>query len=190
MSLKMKYAFFTAMRTSPMLAIRNAHAFDLSCSKQLMVTNQNAHACRLNSIVAKKRMPRSLADCHDQDDVLPVGITLSTIVFLHLLLLKLFCLVLLGLPLFVCSRTVVLERFLTKGHEDRDSAKADLLVTTIDHCFGVPGHSRISGRHGLEVPPWDLWRPLGLGKLAGLSPLTELRFLARAIHLPFFLPLG
>ena len=72
----------------------------------------------------------------------------------------------------------------------KESAKTDQLVATIDHCFGVPGLSRIGERHCLEVPPWDLWRPLGLGKLAGLSPLTELRFLARAKSLPFLFPLG
>ena len=64
MSMKIRYSFLTAMRTvtarSPMIAIRNAHAFDLSCSKQLIVANQNAHAFRPNSIVAKKRMPRSM----------------------------------------------------------------------------------------------------------------------------------
>ena len=61
---KMRYSFFTAMRrvtaTNPMIAIQNAHAFDPSCSNQLMVANQKAHAFRPNSIVAKKRMPRSL----------------------------------------------------------------------------------------------------------------------------------
>ena len=66
MSLKMRSSFFTAMRTvipkSTMIAIRNAHAFDPSCSNQLMVSNQNAHAFRPNSTVAKKRMPRSLVD--------------------------------------------------------------------------------------------------------------------------------
>ena len=37
---------------------------------ELMIANQNAHAFRPNSIVAKKRMPRSLVGvCHDQDDV-------------------------------------------------------------------------------------------------------------------------
>ena len=39
-----------------MIVFRNAHEFDPSCSNQLMITNQNAHAFRLNSIVAKKRM--------------------------------------------------------------------------------------------------------------------------------------
>ena len=43
-----------------MIAIRNAHAFDPSSSNQLMVANQNAHAFRLNSIVVKNKMPRSL----------------------------------------------------------------------------------------------------------------------------------
>ena len=43
-----------------MIAIRNAHAFDPSYSNQLMVANQNAHAFRPNSIVAKKRMRKSL----------------------------------------------------------------------------------------------------------------------------------
>ena len=45
--------------------------------------------------------------------------TLSIDVFLHLLLLILFGLVLLGVQFFGCSRTLVLERFLTNGHEDR-----------------------------------------------------------------------
>ena len=43
-----------------MIAIRIVHAFDLSCSNQLMVANQNAHAFRPISIVTKKKMPRSL----------------------------------------------------------------------------------------------------------------------------------
>ena len=38
--------------------------------------------------------------------------------------------------------------------------------------FGVPGLYQIGERHDLEVPPWDLWRPLGIGKLAGLLPLN------------------
>ena len=42
-----------------MISIRNAYAFDLSCSNQLMVANQNAHAFRRNSIVAKMKMSRS-----------------------------------------------------------------------------------------------------------------------------------
>ena len=33
-------------------------------------------------------------------------------------------------------------------------------------------------------------RPLGLGELAGLPPLIEIRFLARAKDLPFFFHLG
>ena len=56
----------------------------------------------------------------------------------------------------------------------------DPLVATVDHCFGVPGLFRNGERHNFEVPPWDLWRPLSLGKLAGLPSLTEIRFLARA----------
>ena len=43
-----------------MIAIRNAHAFDVSCSNQVMVAKQNAHAFRPNSMVAKRRMPKSL----------------------------------------------------------------------------------------------------------------------------------
>ena len=46
-----------------MVAIRNAHAFDPSCSHQLMVANQNAHAFRPNFTVATmkiKKMSRSL----------------------------------------------------------------------------------------------------------------------------------
>ena len=39
------------------------------------------------------------------------------------------------------------------------------MVATRDHCFEVPGLSRIGERQNLEVPPWDLWRPLGLGNL-------------------------
>ena len=46
----------------------------------------------------------------------PVGITPSIIVFLDLLLLGLLEL---GLPFFGCSWTIVLERFLTNGDEDR-----------------------------------------------------------------------
>ena len=64
MSLKMRYSFFTAMRTptarSLMISIRNAYVFDLSFPNQLMVANQNAHAFRPNSIVAKMKMSRSL----------------------------------------------------------------------------------------------------------------------------------
>ena len=59
-------------------------------------------------------------------------------------------------------------------------ARTDQLVATMDHCFGVPGHSGVGERHSLEVQPWYLWRPLGLGKFAWLSTLTELRFLAGA----------
>ena len=64
MSSLVRYSFFTAMRTvtagNPMIAIRKAHAFDLSCSNQLVVANQNAHAFRPNSIVAKMKMSRSV----------------------------------------------------------------------------------------------------------------------------------
>ena len=56
----------------------------------------------------------------------------------------------------------------------------DPLVATVDHCSGVPRLFRNGERHSLEVPPWDLWRLLGLGKLAGLPPSTEIRFFARA----------
>ena len=65
----------------------------------------------------------------------------------------------------------------------------DLLVATTDHCCGVPGLSQTGERHSLEVPPQDLWRPLGLDKLVGLPPVTELRLLARAKHLLFFFTL-
>ena len=64
------------------------------------------------------------------------------------------------------------------------------MVGTRDHGFGVPRLFRIGERHNLEVSPWDLWRPLGLRKLAGLPPLIEIQFLARAKYLPFFFPLG
>ena len=63
MSLYVRCSFFTAMRTvtarKPMSSILNAHAFDLSCSNQLMVANQNALAFRLKFIVAKMKMSRS-----------------------------------------------------------------------------------------------------------------------------------
>ena len=53
----------------------------------------------------------------------------------------------------------------------------DLLVATIDHCFGVPGLFRIGERHNLEVPPLDLYRPLsnpaGLPASAGFQLLTH-----------------
>ena len=108
--------------------------------------------------------------------------------FLHLLFLELFGLVLLGLPPLVCSRTISLERFLTSGDEDREVPGQ--ICWSQPESFGAPRLSRIGERHSLEVPPWDQWRPLGLGKLAGLPPLTELRFLARATYLPFFFSLG
>ena len=162
------HAMRTATARIPMIAIQNAHEFDPSWSNQKMVAHQNAHACRPNSILAKK-MPS-----HDQDDVCQLAYFCRSSFFCIFYFLN-FGLVLLGLlPLFVCSRTIVLGRFLT--------------VATIDHCFGVPALSRIGERRSLEVPPWDLWRPLGLGKLAGLSPLTELRILARAQYLPLFFP--
>ena len=60
MSSLVRYSFFTAMRTvtarNAMIAIRKAHAFDLSCSKQLMVANQNAHAFGPSSTVARMKM--------------------------------------------------------------------------------------------------------------------------------------
>ena len=60
---QMRSSFVTVMRMvtamNPTIAIRNDHAF-LSCSNQLMVANQNAHAFRPNSMIAKKRMPRPL----------------------------------------------------------------------------------------------------------------------------------
>ena len=59
---------------------------------------------------------------------------------------------------------------------------------TKDHCFGVPGLSRIGERRGLEVPPWDLRRPLGLSNLVGLPPLTEIRFFAREVSFRSFSP--
>ena len=37
---------------SLMIAIRNVHVLDLSCSNQLMISNQNTHAFRPNFIVA------------------------------------------------------------------------------------------------------------------------------------------
>ena len=83
-----------------------------------MIAIRNAHAFRPNSIIAKKRMPMSLVGAMTR--------TMSASwqnyvnhLFLHLLLLELFGLVLLGLPFFGCSRTTVLERFLTNGHGDR-----------------------------------------------------------------------
>ena len=42
-----------------MNAIRIVHALDLSCSNQLTISNQNAHAFRPNSIVVKMKVSRS-----------------------------------------------------------------------------------------------------------------------------------
>ena len=57
---KMRSPFFTAMRmvtaVNPTIALGNAHAL-LSYSNQLMVVNQNAHAVRPNSMIAKMRRP-------------------------------------------------------------------------------------------------------------------------------------
>ena len=66
-------------------------------------------------------------------------------------------------------------------------ARTDLLVATRDHCFGGPGLSRIGERHNLEVSPWDLCRPLGLGKLARLPPSNEIDSLSRSREI---FPLG
>ena len=41
----------------------------LSCSNQLMFSNQNTDAFRPNSIVAKMKVSKSQGWCHDQDDV-------------------------------------------------------------------------------------------------------------------------
>ena len=49
---------------SPMIAIQNAHVFDLSDPHRLMIANQNAHAFGLNSIrnrQKRKTKSRSLA---------------------------------------------------------------------------------------------------------------------------------
>ena len=55
----MRYSFFTATRMvtarNPMIAIRNAHALDLSCSNQLIIPNQNAHEFGPDSIGAPFR---------------------------------------------------------------------------------------------------------------------------------------
>ena len=52
MSSWMRYSFFSAIRMvtvrNPMIAIRNVHVLDLSCSKQLVISNQNTHAFRPN----------------------------------------------------------------------------------------------------------------------------------------------
>ena len=42
-----------------MLAIRIVHALDLSCSNQVIFSNQNAHAFRWSSSVAKMKMSKS-----------------------------------------------------------------------------------------------------------------------------------
>ena len=47
MSLKVRYSFFTVMRMTArnlVIAIRIVHAVGLSCSTQLMISNQNTHA--------------------------------------------------------------------------------------------------------------------------------------------------
>ena len=49
-------SFCTAMgmvtARNPMIAIRSGHVSDLSCSNQLMISNQNTHAFHPNFIVA------------------------------------------------------------------------------------------------------------------------------------------
>ena len=125
-----------------------------------MKIKTNAHTVGPNSIMPRRGCPGRHGWYHDQDD------------FLHLLLLELFGLVLLGLPFFGCSRTIVLERFFTNGHEDR-KVPGQICWSSNQRSlyFGLPGLSRIGERHNLEVPPLDLWRPLGLGKFAGLPAL-------------------
>ena len=81
-----------------LIAVRIFHALNLSRSNQTMFSNQNAHAFRSNSSVAKMGPGDG-----------------SIIVFLDFLLLGFLEL---GLPFFGCSCTVVLERSRTNGHED------------------------------------------------------------------------
>ena len=45
--------------SNPMIAIRIVHAMGLSCSNQLMSSDQNAHAFRPNSFVAKMKVSKS-----------------------------------------------------------------------------------------------------------------------------------
>ena len=63
----MRSSVLTDIRTvtamSPMIAIQNAHAFDLSDPNRLVIANQNAHAFGLSSAVARMKMktkPKSL----------------------------------------------------------------------------------------------------------------------------------
>ena len=55
--------------------------------------------------------------------------------------------------------------------EKQEGAMIDLLVVTIDQCFGVPRPFRIGGRHNFVVPPLDLQRPLS--KPLGCHPQLD-----------------
>ena len=52
------------------------------------------------------------------------------------------------------------------------------LVVIKGPCLEAPGLSQVGGCHNLEVPPWDLPRPLG--NPAGPPPLAVFRLLAHA----------
>ena len=152
MSLKMRYSLFSAMRTvtakNPIIAIRYAHTFDPSCSNQLMVANQDAHAFRV------------IGWC--QDDVCQSPLLRSSS---FLLIFRFLASSILSFLAFHFSD--VLERWFLNG--------SSRMVMRIGKCQDTsvgrnqrevlvlklhPGLSQIGECHNLEVPPWDLWRPL------------------------------
>ena len=55
--------------------------------------------------------------------------------------------------------------------------------------FGAPGLSQIGGSHELEVPSWDLRRPLSLDNIAGPPPSAGFQIRAHAIDFCLFLRL-
>ena len=82
---------------------------------------------------------------------------------------------------------MVLERVLTNGHEDRKVSE--------QICWSLTEITVLEFQNSSKLVNVKILRChhvicdvlfLGLGKLAGLPSLTEIRFLARAKYLPFF----
>ena len=171
---------FTAMRTAtaknPMIAIQNAHAFGPSCSNRLIVANQNAHAFGPSSTVARMKMKTKfrLFGCfHDQDD------GCQSAKFHSSSLLLIFCFLSSSiLSSLAFHFSDVLERVLKGSSRMVMRMGRCQLVVIRGPCFEAPGLSQIGGCQNLEVPPWDLPRPLG--NPAGPPPLAVFRLLAHA----------
>ena len=152
-----------------MIAIPNAHTFDPSCSNLLMVAHQNAHAFRPNSIVAKKRLPRSLVGAMTKmmtasgQDSVQHRFSASSVNSSAL-----------SFSAFHFSDVldpIVLERFLTNGREDRKVpgqicwSQPEITVLEFQDSSGEADVIILRCHHGI---------------------CGGIRFLALEKHLPFF----